>query len=298
MLLSGAGIGLKSHDGNYEATIVTVGAAIARLTYKGHDICMPYDPDSVPLAHLGKVLAPWPNRVAEGKYSFEGKDYRLSINEFNSNASNHGLVAWKEWEVTEQNTDRVVLETWVTPITGYPFVVKVKVEYKLVDNRGLVTTITGTNEGKTNAPYGVGTHPYITCDQELTDNCKVTAPFTRYFELDNLKIPTTKLLDAASAGFDFRETRLLGKTELDTCFPSDHPGEMNRVTLENDTIRVYFESDVPYIQLFTPAVLERKCFAVEPMSCAANAFNNKIDLIVLKPHDSHTIEFTIGAELK
>ena len=48
--------------GDYHATIVTVGAGLAELTFQGCHLVIPHKPEEMPLAHLGKVLIPWPNR--------------------------------------------------------------------------------------------------------------------------------------------------------------------------------------------------------------------------------------------
>ncbi len=54
--------------GDYHATIVTVGAGLAELTFQGCHLVIPHKPEEMPLAHLGKVLIPWPNRIANGCY--------------------------------------------------------------------------------------------------------------------------------------------------------------------------------------------------------------------------------------
>lgn len=56
--------------GDYHATIVTVGAGLAELTFQGCHLVIPHKPEEMPLAHLGKVLIPWPNRIANGCYRY------------------------------------------------------------------------------------------------------------------------------------------------------------------------------------------------------------------------------------
>ena len=98
MHLSGKTINLIA--GDYTATIVTVGGAIAGLKYRGHDITLPFNPESVPVAHQGKILAPWPNRITDGKYCFAGHKYQLPLTDVKTMSASHGLVAWKEWVIT------------------------------------------------------------------------------------------------------------------------------------------------------------------------------------------------------
>ncbi len=79
--------------GDYHATIVTVGAGLAELTFQGCHLVIPHKPEEMPLAHLGKVLIPWPNRIANGCYRYQGQEYQLPINEHSSKAAIHGLLA-------------------------------------------------------------------------------------------------------------------------------------------------------------------------------------------------------------
>ena len=58
-------------DGGYEARIVTVGAGLAGLTYRGHEVIVPHRVDECPPAYLGKVLMTLPKRVTGGAYSWE-----------------------------------------------------------------------------------------------------------------------------------------------------------------------------------------------------------------------------------
>lgn len=292
MHLSGKTVSLMSND--YMATIVTMGGAIASVRYHGHDITMPFDPESIPVAHQGKILSPWPNRILDGKYTFDQKDYQLPITDFGTNSASHGLVAWKDWRIFDLRSNALVLETYVSPIYGYPFLIKLNANYELIDGMGLKVSITAVNVGKVDAPYGVGMHPYITCDQTLIDECSLTMPFKKCFTLTERKVPDQEV-DVAEMDFDFTKKRKLNTIEMDHCFISADKSRMNTVTLENDDIEVYCKSSAPFVQLFTPAKLGRKCLAVEPMSCPANAFNNKIGLITLKPQQYYTLDYVIGA---
>ena len=85
--------------GHYQAKIVTVGAGLAELTHRGRHIVIPHKPEEMPLAHLGKVLIPWPNRVVDGSYHYNGKDYQLAVNDSVSHTAIHGLLAWRDWQI-------------------------------------------------------------------------------------------------------------------------------------------------------------------------------------------------------
>lgn len=292
MHLSGKTVTLMA--GDYIATIVTVGGAVAGLKYRGHDITFPFDPESVPVAHQGKILAPWPNRILDGKYTFEGKSYQLALNDLKTMSASHGMVAWKEWDITKLHSDKLELETYVTPTEGYPFLIKMTARYELIPGMGLKIDITARNVGKTNAPYGVGMHPYLTCDCELIDNCELTTPFAEGFTPSE-RLVVDKRVPTSELGLDFTTKRPIGDAKIDHCFISPDPKQVSTVTLENKDLQVYFKSDAPYVQLFSAEKLNRRCFAVEPMSCTSNVFNNGNGLITLEPEKEHTISYIIGA---
>ena len=108
---SGREIALQA--GDYEARIVTVGAGLAGLHYRGHELVVPHGVGECPPGYLGKVLMPWPNRVAGGSYSWEGTSYDLPVDEPTFGTSLHGFVAFQEWEIAEAASSSVLLRTLI-----------------------------------------------------------------------------------------------------------------------------------------------------------------------------------------
>ncbi|EPE5443238.1 aldose-1-epimerase, partial [Shigella flexneri] len=155
--------------GDYHATIVTVGAGLAELTFQGCHLVIPHKPEEMPLAHLGKVLIPWPNRIANGCYRYQGQEYQLPINEHSSKAAIHGLLAWRDWQISELTTTSVTLTAFLPPSYGYPFMLASQVVYSLNAHTGLSVEIASQNIGTVAAPYGVGIHPYLTCNLTSVD---------------------------------------------------------------------------------------------------------------------------------
>ena len=67
--------------GAQSATLATVGAALRTYSVNGSDVVVPFGEDEVAPAFHGMVLAPWPNRLADGAYSFGGRNYQTAISE-------------------------------------------------------------------------------------------------------------------------------------------------------------------------------------------------------------------------
>ena len=125
----------------------------------------------------GEVLAPWPNRLADGRYTFDGETHELPLDDRKAGAAIHGLVRWASWQAVEHDDANVALEHVLHPRPGYPFALRLRVEYAL-DPDGLTVRTSAENVGDRACPFGVGHHPYIarTADSvfgsEQLDDCR------------------------------------------------------------------------------------------------------------------------------
>ncbi|MFK3661417.1 aldose-1-epimerase [Scandinavium sp. NPDC088450] len=286
---SGTTIALQA--GEYQAQIVTVGAGMASLTHRGRHVVIPHPPEAMPLAHLGKVLIPWPNRIANGSYQHEGVTLTPAINDRAGKAAIHGLLAWQNWQIVEQSTVHVVLSAFLPPNYGYPFMLAAEVTYSLDEQTGLSARILSKNIGDATAPYGAGVHPYLTCNLQSIDDCELRLPTCQIFDVTTSRFYTDKTLD-------FQQTRMIGTTCIDNTFnvpQHDTPWEV-RLAHPQTGMSVWLRSEQPWIQVYSGEKLQRRGLAVEPMSCPPDAFNSGIDRLWLKPGDTHVLRFEIGSE--
>ena len=236
----------------------------------------------------GDFLAPFPNRVCDGIYTFEGQTYQLYPNESARGHALHGFLMKKECELISQDEgEKSTVARFKTIFTkgefqGYPFDLEMILQFTLKES-ALDIKITAKNIGIGNAPYGIGWHPYLTANKKIND-CKLRIPAKKIMEVrtDKELIPTGKLIDNEFGS----ELRTIGDTQLDTCFAElvDHA-----VRFEN--IELFMDDTMQYFQSYTPD--ERMSIAVEPMSCAPDAFNNGLGLITLAPQQSIDHQFGI-----
>lgn len=281
-------------DGQYEAIIVTEGAGLAELTKSGRNITVPHAVDTRPTKTFqGKVLIPWPNRIRDAQYTYEGATYTLDMNEPERHCALHGLKIWDEWEIVSSAPNSVTLETTTGPTTGYPFRLHTTVSYTVDAAEGLYITVKSANIGDDAAPYGTGTHSYLTCDGELANNCVLTVPAGLVLTVDEDLAPLAKE-KVDDQGLDYRQGELIGETMIDHAF-TEVPKAPWSVTLTspNTGMTVALESDEAWVQIFSGDNMHRAGVAVEPMTCPPNAFNSGEDLIVLEPHASHTHQLRI-----
>lgn len=266
--------------GDYQAKIVTVGAGMAELTHKGRHLIIPHHPNEMPLAHLGKVLIPWPNRIANGCYRHDGVEYQLAINDRVSQSAIHGLLAWRDWQLSDCSETAATLNVFLPPHYGYPFMLMTEMRYQLNAETGLCASITTTNIGDTAAPYGAGVHPYLTCNLASTDSCELTLPLT----------------DAVSPELDYRHSRKIGAAQIDHTFRTTGIEWEVRLTSREQRMVAWLRASQPWLQIYTADKLNRKGLAVEPMSCPPDAFNSGQDVVLLAPGETHRFSFTIGGE--
>ena len=106
----------------------------------------------------------------------------------------------------------------------------------------------------------------------------------------------------AGTEYDFREPRAIAATKLDHGFTDlerDEDG-LARVELTNPAsgvaLALWVDESYPYLMLFTGDLpeVERRALAVEPMTCAPNAFRSGEGLIVLEPGGSVTSTWGIS----
>lgn len=287
--------------GDFAAVITEVGAGLRELTWRGRPLVIGFAEDEIPDAYQGGVLAPWPNRIADGQYRFSGQLHQLDLSEPERHNALHGLVNWAAWDVVSAGESEVQLKHRLWPKPGYPFLLDLTVTYRLTAD-GLTFGLTATNAGDEPAPYGGSFHPYLVAGSGDADSWTVRSPAGSYLTVDPNRLLPRGI--APLAEFDFRDPTPLGGLEIDHAFTDitfDDAG-LAVLDLTDDAgtgVRMTWDRQCPWLQLCIPGKrrpdMHRKALAVEPMTCPPDAFNSGVDLIVLEPGQAHSLELTIGA---
>ena len=272
-----------------------VGGGLRSYTAAGRDLLDGYAADEMSPSGRGQLLIPWPNRLEDGAYEFDGLPQQLPLDEPERQNAIHGLVRWCSWRTREREPSRVVLEHVLHPRPGYPFSLALSVEYALSPT-GLSVQTTATNVGDEACPYGCGAHPYLTLGTATVDSLVLRAPGRTVLLSDDRGLPSGSA-PAEEAGLDFREPRPLGPAELDHAFADlerDEEG-LARVVLTDPAsgagLALWVDEAYDYLMLFTGDPLPdvaRRSLAVEPMTCPPNAFRSGESLIRLEPGASWT----------
>jgi aldose 1-epimerase len=286
--------------GDQRAVVVEVGGGLREYTLNGRRVLDGYAADEMSSSGRGQVLIPWPNRIQDGRYSFDGQDHQLAIDDVEEQDAIHGLVRWAAWGVAERAKDAVVMEHVLHPRPGYPFTLALSVGYRLSDE-GLLVRTTATNRGLDPCPYGSGNHPYVTLGRHSVNPLTLRVPGAKVLVSDERGIPVGST-PVEATDYDFRELRTIGATVLDHAFTDLGRDDDGRARVElrdpdgGSGLTLWVDEAHPYVMVFTGDPLpdvNRRSLAVEPMTCPPNAFRTGEDLIRLEPDQSFTSNWGI-----
>lgn len=285
------------------ATIVEVGGGIRAYSAGGLDVLQPYPVDAMCDGAHGAVLIPWPNRLADGRYRFDGTDYQVALNEPDKHNALHGFLRWRPWQPVRRSPGRISMAATLYPLDGYPFTVDVEVDYRL-DAAGLTVTTTATNAGDRPCPYGCGQHPYLSPGPGPVDDCTVyLAAETRILTDPARQLPTGTE-PVGGTPFDFRDGRVLGGLQVDHAFTGLTRDQAGRAWVrlarpDGRTAELWVDQGYPVIEIYTGDTLapgrRRRGLGTEPMTCPPNALQSGERVTRLEPGQSVTT--TWGARL-
>jgi aldose 1-epimerase len=294
-VISPSGKQITIAAGDQHAVVVEVGGGLRSYSAGGRELVDGYKADEMSSSGRGQVLIPWPNRLRDGSYHFDGKQHQLPLNEPEHCNAIHGLVRWAAWTTAEHEPHRAVMEHVLYPQPGYPFSLGLSIEYSLLDS-GLQVRTTVTNLGKDPCPFGSGAHPYLTLGTATIDDLMLRVAARTVLRSDERGLPIGTLA-VKDTEYDFRKPRRIGSTTLDhafTDFERDQDG-LARVELrdpdDETEVSLWVDQSYPYLMLFSGDPLpnvRRRSLAVEPMTCPPNAFRTGEALIRLEPGSSFT----------
>jgi aldose 1-epimerase len=290
--------------GDYRAVAVGAGGGLRTLTHAERPLVEGYSADALADGGRGQVLAPWPNRVRDGQWTWGDKQLQLALSEPKKGNASHGLVRWAGWGATERGPDRAVLTHRLHPHPGYPFTLDLAITYTVHADDGLTVELVATNPGPGPAPVALGMHPYLAVPGGgLVDGCTLQVPARTRVIVDERSIPIgTEPVEGTP--YDLRSARLIGDLSLDTAYTDLEPDGDGRVRVllgarDGTGIELWTQEPAHWVQVFTgdslPAARRRRGVAVEPMTAPANALASGEGLTVLEPRQSLALVWGIVA---
>jgi aldose 1-epimerase len=289
--------------GRQEVIVCEVGATLRSYAVGDHHVIDGFGSDEWSHAGRGQVLAPWPNRLADGRYEFNGVRAQAALDEPERRNAIHGLVRWLPWTLQTRHQNQLSLRLQLHPSPGYPFSLLVELEYH-VGRDGLTVTTTAQSLDEGSVPFGIGFHPYLSAGPETVDGAILRVPAHHTLELDDRGLPTGALKGVEGTDLDFTTSRFVGPAVLDTCYTTldretdgraratlDAPGGVTGATL-------WADGGFPYLMAYTGDTLpdvarRRRALALEPMTCPPNALRTGKDVIDLQPGQEWTGQWGI-----
>jgi aldose 1-epimerase len=252
--------------------------------------CAPdWETNPVPTRSGHPILFPFPNRMRGGKFTHNGKEYQLPLNEASGKHAIHGFTPRNVWRVvgiSVTETDATITGEFQLSkdlpqaLTLWPADARLRVTYRISETALAVEATVDAADGKI-LPFGLGYHPYFRApggDDDVKQWQMTAHAETVWLSQENL--PTGEQ-PAIPAELDFRSKKPVGATQLDTLFGNVRPrqkagGDLGVVcTLESSqgpySLEVAVDPAFRELLLFTPQ--HRKAVALEPYTCATDAAN-------------------------
>ena len=287
--------------GSQEVVVTEVGGTLRRYSVGDWDVLAGFGEDEMCPDYRGAQLAPWPNRLRDGRYHFDG-DHQLPLNEAANGCAIHGLVSWEPWRVVESGASRLVLGYRLHPRSGYPFALDLRTTYAL-GAEGLTVTQAVTNVGRRRAPWGSGAHTYFGLGGADVDSVSLEVPAREWIASDHRHLPMGRARVEGSR-YDFSRERAIGSDVLDVAFCGLTRTADGRSTVSlrgtDRSVRIWMDANHSCVMLFTSDTLSlpwrRASIAVEPMTCPPDAFRSSENLVVLDPGDHFAATWGIVPE--
>ena len=221
------------------------------------------------------ILFPFPNRIRDGAFTFQGKTYRVD-------PPRHGFVRDKAWKIIDtgaSDSQGAWLRAGIDAadyaeqiLHQFPFPFHLEVTYRLRDGRLDMETV-AQNTGHADMPVGFGIHPYFRRPPQST----IQVPARKRWELAD-SLPTGKLLDL-DAPYDLSEPRDTAGLTLDDIYTdviADADGAVRCLLTDQgagtQTVVEFDAAQFPQIVVFTPPA-PRAAICIEPNTCPTDAFN-------------------------
>jgi aldose 1-epimerase len=296
---SGSQVALAAYD--QELVVAEVGGGIRSYRREGRDVLDGYEAAEICSGGRGQLLAPWPNRVGDGRWEWDGFTHQLALTEPEHSNAIHGLVRWLPWTAEQTDAESSArMACTLHPQPGWPWQLELSVRYELSPT-GLSVTTSVTNEGGPGpCPVGIGWHPYISAFGELVDDVELLVPAISSYISDERGLPLSKE-PVEGTDDDFRSPRRVGRARLDVAFTDLERDSDGRSIVEvrgagGQIVRLWMDDHYTHLMIYTGDTLadvsrRRRGIGIEPMTCAPDMLRNRDGMVVLEPGASLEAEW-------
>ena len=240
-------------------------------------------------------MSPYVCRLFKGQYAHLNTTYTMDRFYMGEHAI-HGIMYDADFKIqaTEANEHQatvILVHHYLGSDQGYPFPFTMHVKWILEKNNKVSVQTTVINDAAISIPIVDGWHPYFTLGESI-DHCTLQFSSKGKMEYDKDLLPTGNMIEDAR----FSNGLKIGSLQLDDGYAL--ATENSSCTLQNEqfVLKINPSSLYPYLQLYIPP--DRNSMAIENLSGAPNAFNNKMGLQLLKPQDNIVFETSYQVVVK
>lgn len=275
--------------------------------------------------YFGSIIGRYGNRIKNGKFKIDGKEYNLAIN--NGEHSLHGgikgfdKVIWSVEELKGNNFIGLKLNYLSKDMEeGYPGNLNVEVKYILNDKNELKILYTANTDVTT--ILNLTQHSYFNLSGESSGDIldhELIINADNFLPIDSGLIPTGEIRNVINTPFDFRNTKEIGQDinldnkQLDYGIGYDHCWVLNdygkgvrkvaqaKSNLSGILLEVF--SDQPGIQFYTGNFLDgtlpskkgksyrkRNGFCIETQHYPNSPNQSNFPSVILSPKENYTTE--------
>lgn len=211
------------------------------------------------------LMAPFANRIANGRFAFDGRDHLIPLNRPAQGMAIHGFSRDRAWHVLEIAPDHLRLRD-VVVCADHPWRYTLTLDLNLFA-RGLAISLTVRNDGRNSLPFGMGLHPFFPRDPETTLTFLASGSFTA----DSRGLPALPFNPTERLGNGQRE-RVQHWRGTDLCFVD---WKKQRACIEwperQCALSISADGAFRHLHIYVPA--ERNVICVEPVSHLPDAIN-------------------------
>lgn len=268
--------------GDWSAVIALQGGAVVSLTKAGEDVLRPTPAGATdPLDFACFPLVPYANRIADGRFVFEGREVRLPVAPRFTPHALHGEGWTTVWTVLEQTGRRVVLSLGNL---GWPWRYEARQTLTLSDE-GLRIDLVLINRDDTPMPAGLGLHPYF----PRRPDSRLDVPAAGVWTGEDI-VPDR--LVSAGEVIDWTDRPLADAPFIDHCFE----GWSGEARLSDAGGTTVLRASEDRLHVYVPTGERFLC--IEPVTHRPDVFNQaqpgEQGFVVLAPGDTLSLWMTLG----
>ncbi len=250
----------------------SLGGALAGFSAAGIPLLREWNGEASVRRMASYPLVPYSNRIANGRFDFDGQTRSLRLNFGDHPHPLHGLGWQREWKLEQTSEASAVMTLAHRPeqdgAADWPWAFDATQTFVLTGT-SLTVTLAYHNLADSVVPVGLGWHPYF---PRTLNGQDATLEFCAdsVWMMDETALPSA--MESIPEKWNYRQARPLGRPALDNCFAMWHGEARIAWPGSGMAIRMSASEELGHLVVFTPAA-PADFFAVEPVSHANNAIN-------------------------